>query len=117
MYEINSIAYASSEKIEYNLRTYFVASSVYVCDSSMRQQDVVGNDIRLSGRISSSAEEMEENGAAPGRLEPDVVALNRECVGLIECYPVLHPVSKHLEACLCVVCVVFSANDINETYL
>lgn len=89
-------------------KLYLIFSPVNICCSSMSQKDVVGHDIRFGRGVPPSAKEMEEDGAAARREEPRVVALDRECVRLIECDPVLHPVPKCPEACLCIVYKVLS---------
>ena len=75
----------------------------------MREKNMVSNGVRLCCRVPCSAEEVEEGGAAPGRVEADVVALDCEGVWLVEGDPLLDSVPKCFKAYLCVVCEVLSA--------
>lgn len=61
---------------------------------------MMSNYVRLSSRVSSPAEEAEEDGAPARGLQTYIIALDCEGVWFIECDPVLHPVTKLLKACL-----------------
>ena len=72
----------------------------------------MSDHVRLSRRASDSAgEEGEMNGATAGSLKTPIIALECEGVWFIECYPVLHPVTKLLKACLCVDAKVISVKN------
>ena len=68
----------------------------------MGEENMVCNYVRLSCRVSSPAEEAEEDGTLAWCVQPYIIALDCEGVWFIECDPVLHPVTKLLKACLSV---------------
>ena len=60
----------------------------------------MGDDVGLGAWITCLAVQMEQQGTAPWRLKPIVVALNGNRVRLVERDPMLHTVSESLEAYL-----------------
>lgn len=79
---------------------HLVLFPVHVGDLGVCQDEVVGDDVGLGGRVPRPAVEVEQQGAAARRLEPGVVALDGDRVRLVERDPVPHAVSEGLEACL-----------------
>lgn len=90
---------------------YLVFFLVDICHSSMRKEEIVRNYVRFSGRVSGSAEKTQKDGAPSWSLETYIIPLYGKCMRLIECDPVLHPITKFLKASLCKCCVVLSVND------
>ena len=64
----------------------------------MREENIVRNNVRLSSRVSTPTQKMEKNGAAPRRLETDIIALSSECMRFVEGDPMLHSIAEPLEA-------------------
>ena len=101
----------SHYKLQPILQAYLVFSLVNVRHSGMTKEDIVSNYVRFSSRVSSRAECMEEDWASAWCLETDIIALNCESVRLVKCDPMLHPVTKFLEACLSKHSKVIAANN------
>jgi len=89
---------------------YLVLFPVNIRHSPMRKKDVVGDNVGLSRWISSPAEEVEKDRASSWCVETYIITLNSNCMRLIECDPMLYPVTINLKACLCECCKVLSAN-------
>lgn len=88
--------------------SYLVLCLVEIDYGGVREEQVVSDNIRLGCRVSAPAQGPEEDRAVPRSLQPHVVALYGEGVGLVEGDPVLHPISKCLEACLSICSEVLS---------
>lgn len=69
----------------------------------------MGNNIWLSCRVPSPAEELEEDRTPAWCLQAHVISLNGECVGLVERDPVLNSVPELLKTRLCIHYIVLSA--------
>lgn len=88
--------------------TYLILSLINIYNSGMSNEHIMSNYVRFGGRVSSTAECPKKDRTSPGRLKTDIIALNRKCVWFIECYPILHTVTKLLKTCLSVNCKVIS---------
>lgn len=64
----------------------------------MREENIVANNVRLGCRVAIPTSKMVENGAAPRRLETDIVALCSEGVRFVEGNPMLHSIAELLKA-------------------
>lgn len=67
-------------------------------DGGVGEDEVVGDDVGLGAGVARLAVEVEQHGAAAGRLQPGVVALHGHRVRLVHRDPVLHPVPERREA-------------------
>lgn len=63
----------------------------------MREEKIVPNNVRLGCRVATPTGKMKKNGAAPRRLETDIVALRSEGMRLVERNPMLHPIAELLK--------------------
>lgn len=88
--------------------TDLIFFAISLSSSSMAKNQIVRNDIRLSGRVplSTIAECL---GAPPWCEEPVIVSKGSHHPGLVERLPILHSVTKRLETELSIIGKIFPA--------
>lgn len=84
---------------------------VCMISSSMRQEDVVSDNVWFNRWISFLTKQMTKNRTSPGSLYSQVITLEGITMRLVEGDPVLNSISKSLEAGEGIIFKVFSTSD------